>query len=311
MTKLISILAPCFNEAENIEELYSRIIKVTDPIDKYRFEMLFIDNSSNDDTVLILKKIASIDKRVKIIVNTRNFGHLRSPYWGLLQTSGAAIIAMASDLQDPPEYIPQFLSEWEKGWKLVLATKPVSFTSPLMHLVRRMYYKILASISSIELIQDTTGFGLYDREVVEQIRKVGDPYPYIRGLISEFGYPITTITFEQPRRKAGISKSNFYSLFDLAMLGIVSHSKVPIRLATFVGLFLSFSCFLAATYYLLMKLFFWNSFPIGVAPLVIGFFLVIAILFILIGFLGEYIGAIHAQLLNRPIVVEKERVNFD
>ncbi|MDP3122714.1 glycosyltransferase family 2 protein [Polynucleobacter sp.] len=310
MSKLISILTPCFNESGNVEELYARILSVIEPLKQYEFEIIFIDNSSEDDTVEILRKMATLDKRIKVIINQRNFGYLRSPYWGMMQTSGEATIAMSSDLQDPPELIPSFLAEWEKGWKVVLATKPVSYTNPWMHLVRRTYYHILDGISDIKLVKDATGFGLYDKVVLDQIRNIADPYPYLRGMICEFGYPIKTLPFEQPRRRSGISKNNFYILFDLAMLGIVSHSILPLRLATFFGLGIGLFSFLIGVYYLVMKLVYWDSFSLGLAPLVVGFFFINSFLFIFIGLLGEYIGSLHTFAKNRPVVIEKERINF-
>ena len=310
MTKLISVLTPCFNESGNVGELYARILRAIEPLMQYEFEIIFIDNASEDDTVEILRRIAANDDRVKIIVNQRNFGYLRSPYWGMMQTHGAATIAMSSDLQDPPELIPAFLAEWEKGWRVVLATKPVSYTNPLLHLVRRAYYLILDRISDIKLVRDATGFGLYDKVVLDKIRDIADPYPYLRGMICEFGYPIKTLPFAQPRRKSGISKNNFYILFDLAMLGIVSHSMMPLRLATFVGIGTGAASFLFGIYYLLMKFFYWDAFALGLAPLVIGFFFVSSVLLIFIGLLGEYIGSIHNYVRNRPIVIEKERINF-
>ena len=310
MPKLISILTPCFNESGNVEELYARIIKAIEPLQHYDFEIIFIDNSSEDDTVEKLRKMATLDTRVKVIINQRNFGYLRSPYWGMMQTSGEATIAMSSDLQDPPELIPSFLAEWEMGWKVVLATKPVSYTNPLLHLIRRAYYKILDGISDIKLVRDATGFGLYDKVVLDQIRNIADPYPYLRGMICEFGYPIKTLPFEQPRRRSGISKNNFYILFDLAMLGIVSHSKVPLRLATFIGIVFGGLSFLIGIYYLAMKLFYWDAFALGLAPLVVGFFFVSGLLLIFIGLLGEYIGSIQAYVRRHPIVIEKERINF-
>lgn len=310
MPKLISILTPCFNESGNVEELYARIIKAIEPLQHYDFEIIFIDNHSEDETVEKLRKMATLDTRVKVIINQRNFGYLRSPYWGMMQTSGEATIAMSSDLQDPPELIPSFLAEWEMGWKVVLATKPVSYTNPLLHLIRRAYYKILDSISDIKLVRDATGFGLYDKVVLNQIRNIADPYPYLRGMICEFGYPIKTLPFEQPRRRSGISKNNFYILFDLAMLGIVSHSKVPLRLATFIGIVFGGLSFLIGIYYLAMKLFYWDAFALGLAPLVVGFFFVSGLLLIFIGLLGEYIGSIQAYVRRHPIVIEKERINF-
>lgn len=311
MSTLVSISIPCYNEADNIDELYRRICNAIDSLDKYIFEFVFIDNASEDETVKKLSLLADWDPRVKIIVNTRNFGHIRSPYWGLIQTKGDLTITLASDLQDPPELIPQFIAEWEKGWKIVLAVKPSSRTNFIVHKLRRLYYQILDGIANVDLIRDSTGFGLYDRLVLDQVRKIADPYPYLRGLICELGFPIKTIPFTQPRRERGISKNNFYTLFDIAMLGIVSHSLVPIRLASMLGLVVGFLSFLVAIFYTVMKLLFWDSFPVGMAPIVIGIFLLFSLLFVFIGLLGEYVGSIHSYVKNRPIVVEKVRINFD
>ena len=215
---LLSIVTPCFNEEDNIEELYKRVHETISTIGKYQFEIIFIDNNSSDNTVNKLKEIAHKDARVKIIVNTRNFGHIRSPYYGILQSKGLATIYLASDLQDPPEVIPQFISEWEGGYKLVMATKPTSEGSPLAHFLRKSYYRLLDRISDISIVQNSTGFGLYDKAVLDQLRIIQEPYPFLRGLICELGYEIKTIPFVQPKRLKGITKNNFYTLYDIAML---------------------------------------------------------------------------------------------
>ena len=308
---LLSIVTPCFNEEENVDELYRRVKLAISSVTNYQFEIIFIDNHSEDKTVAKLKKLAAIDPTVKIIVNTRNFGHIRSPYYGILQSRGLATIYLASDLQDPPEMIPEFIRYWEEGYKLVMATKPHSEGSAWMHSLRRSYYKFLDGISDISVLNDSTGFGLYDKEVLDQIRQVNDPYPFLRGLICELGYEIKTIPFTQPRRLRGISKNNIYTLYDIAMLGIVSHSKVPLRIATFSGFALGIISVLVAMVFTVLKLLFWNSFPLGVAPVVIGLFFLFGIQLVFIGVLGEYISAIHTYVQKRPIVVEKERVNFD
>jgi glycosyltransferase involved in cell wall biosynthesis len=308
--KLLSIVTPCYNEEENVDELYTRIKAAIIDLKQYDFEIIFIDNHSADTTVSKLKRLAAIDPQVKIIVNVRNFGHIRSPYYGILQSRGEATIYLASDLQDPPELIPQFIQHWEEGYKLVMATKPASKSIPWLHALRKAYYRLLDGISDISLVPDSTGFGLYDREVLDHLRVIDDPYPFLRGLICELGYEVKTIPFLQPRRLRGISKNNFYTLYDIAMLGIVSHSKIPIRIAAFAGFAIGGFSLLAAITFLTLKLIFWNSFPIGIAPLVIGMFFMFGILMVFIGILGEYIGAIHTYVQKRPIVVEKERINF-
>ena len=310
--KNLSIITGTFNEEGNVGELYERICKTfIDELPNYTFELIVIDNASTDKTVGILKEIALKDKRLKIIVNNRNFGHIRSAYHAFLQAKGEAVIAMVSDLQDPPELIPQFVKRWEEGFKIVLAQKTNSEESPLFFLIRNIYYKIINHLSEIELVENATGFGLYDRRVVEDIRTINDPYPYIRGMICDLGYEKAWIPFTQPARKRGITKNNFYTLWDMAMLGITNHSKVPLRLATFAGFCVGTFSFFVAAAYLVYKLLFWSSFQVGTAPLVIGMFFIGAVQLFFIGLLGEYIGSIHTQVLRRPLVTEKERVNFN
>ncbi len=309
--KLISIISPTYNEIDNVEELYKRVRNVMEQFPQYQFEYLIIDNASTDGTDLRLKEIAANDPRVKLIINTRNFGHIRSPYWGIIQTKGDATVYLASDLQDPPELIPKLISLWEEGNKIVLATKPVSATNALIHGLRRTYYKFLDAISDVELVKDTTGFGIYDKVVIDKIRQVGDPYPYLRGLICELGYPIKTIDFNQPARKRGLSKNNIYTLYDIAMLGIVSHSLVPIRLASLAGIVLGSISLVLGFGFLVAKLIWWDKFPFGIAPMYILVFFLFGLLFLFVGMLGEYIGSIHGYLQKRPVVVERERINFE
>lgn len=309
-SKLLSIVTPCYNEEDNVEELYRRIKDVIGSLNNYKFEIIFIDNSSKDNTLKILKKIAASDIIVKIIVNRRNFGHIRSPYYGILQSSGIATIYLASDLQDPPELIPEFINYWEQGYKLVMAVKPNSQEKSWFNQLRKFYYRFVDRISDISLVADSTGFGLYDRIVLDQLRQINDPYPFLRGLICELGFDIKTISFNQPKRLRGITKNNFYSLYDIAMLGIINHSKIPIRFASFLGFAVGLLSIIAALVYLILKIFFWNFIPFGIAPLIIGLFLLFGIQLIFIGVLGEYIASIHTYVQRRPVVVEKERINF-
>ena len=308
--KLISITSPCFNEEENIGELYRRVAMVMETLPEYDFEYVLIDNASTDHTVGILREIASKDPRVKVIINTRNFGHIRSPYWGIINTKGAATIYLASDLQDPPELIAEFIEQWQKGYKIVLAVKPVTSANPVMHYLRRSYYRLLDKISEVSITKDATGFGLYDQVVLDHIRAINDPYPFLRGLICELGYQIKMIAFNQPRRLKGISKNNFYSLFDIALLGIVSHSMVPIRVASMLGFLIALLSILSAFILFVAKLFFWESFPVGYAPVGIGILLIFGVLLFFIGMVGEYVGVIHNHIQRHPIVVEQERINF-
>jgi len=308
--KLLSIVTPTFNEIDNIESLLDSIREAIAPLDQYEFEIIVIDNCSSDGTQEKIREIAGMDPRIKAIFNVRNFGHIRSPYYGILQSNGVATIYLASDFQDPPDLIPKFIEEWEKGWKLVMAVKPVSKSSPLMHFLRKLYYKFLDNISDIEILKDATGFGIYDKKIIEHLKEINDPYPFLRGIICELGYPIKSITFIQPRRLRGITKNNFYTLVDIAMLGLVSHSKVPIRIASFLGFLLGGFSFVIALYFLGMKLISWDLFPLGSAPAVIGIFFLMGIQLFFIGILGEYVGAIHSHVRNRPMVVENERINF-
>ncbi|MDR3489638.1 MAG: glycosyltransferase family 2 protein [Bradyrhizobium sp.] len=309
---LISIVSPCYNEEDNVDELFRRVIAaVAGLLPKYDFEYIFIDNNSTDRTQEKLRALAAADKRVKVILNARNFGHIRSPYYGILQSRGVATIYLASDLQDPPELIPEFVRHWEAGAKLVLAIKPVSEGSPIVHNLRQLYYRTLDSISDVHILKDSTGFGLYSRDVLNHVRKVDDPYPFLRGLIAEIGFDVVTVPFVQPRRLRGISKNNVYTLYDIAWLGIVSHSKVPIRMAAFVGFAVGLLSGVVALVFVVLKLIFWESFPIGVSPLIIGMFGLFGLQFMFIGILGEYVGAILTYVQKRPVVVERERINFD
>ena len=309
--KLISIVTPCYNEEENVEEVYRRVKEVFAALGRYRYEHIFIDNASRDNTQAILRRLAAEDKNVKVIINSRNFGHIRSPYYGMLQARGDAVIPFVADLQEPPRLIAEFLEKWEQGCKIVMGVKIRSSESPLMFGIRKLYYRLVKRLSEIELTNNFYGFGLYDRSVIEILRAMNDPYPYFRGLIAEIGLQPAKIEYHQPRRERGITKNNFYVLYDIAMLGITSHSKVPLRLATFAGFCLGALSLLIAAAYFAYKLIFWNSFQVGMAPLVIGIFFFSAVQLFFIGILGEYIGAIHTQVLKRPLVFEKERINFD
>jgi polyisoprenyl-phosphate glycosyltransferase len=309
--KLISIVSGCYNEQGNLNELYERVSKIMAALDSYDYEFILIDNASQDNTQKILRCLAKKDNRVKVILNTRNFGNNRSGYHALLQARGDAIICMASDLQDPPELITDFVKWWEQGYKIVLAVKTSSEECRIVFGLRRLYYYLLDKSSETPLIANATGFGLYDRQAMDLIKEVKDPNPYFRGLLAELGFEVATVDFVQPRRKRGVTKNNFYTLFDTAMLGLVSHSRLPLRIATMSGIMLAVISLVVGLFYGVYKLIYWNSFTVGIAPLVIGFFFISSFQLLFIGLLGEYVGSIHHKSLNRPIVVEKERINFD
>jgi glycosyltransferase involved in cell wall biosynthesis len=310
MKKLISVVTACYNEEENVDALYEAVKKVFSRLKQYRYEHLFIDNCSTDGTVGVLRKICARDKNVKVIVNARNFGHIRSPYHALIQARGEAVISVVADFQDPPELIPALIQKWEEGYKIVAAVKQQSRESPIFFALRRLYYWIVTGLSEVQLIKNFTGFGLYDQKVIEVLRGLDDPYPYFRGLISDIGFEPALVHYTQPRRRRGITKNNIGTLYDMAMLGITTHSKVPLRLAALTGFMLSAACLFVAAGYFVYKLVFWQNFSVGIAPLVIGFFFIASVQLFFIGIMGEYLGNIHTQVLKRPRVVEKERINF-
>lgn len=309
---LLTIMTPCYNEEGNVREVYRQVKAAMESIPGYDYDHLFIDNASTDKTVEILRELAAADKRVRVIVNTRNFGHVRSPYHAFLQARGDAVMGCAADLQDPPELIPQFVEKWQEGYKVVIGVKQGSKESWLMSRTRTFYYRLVGRLSSdVALVHNFTGFGLYDREVVEQFRSTNEQYPYFRGLVSDFGYERAEVQFKQPARTSGRTKNNFFSLYDIAMLGVTNHSKVPLRLATMAGFAISVLSLLVAFGYLIAKLLFWDQLQVGVAPLLIGIYFFGAVQLFFIGVLGEYIGAIHTQVHKRPLVVERERINFE
>jgi len=308
--KDITVVTPCYNEEENLEEIYLQVRSVMESIDGVRYHHLFIDNRSTDRSVDILRRLAAEDSRVQVILNARNFGPVRSPYHAILQAGGDAVIALVADLQDPPELMREFVHRWQAGAKVVVGVKPSADESGPMFAIRRLYYSTVARVADVKLIQNFTGFGLYDRQVIEALRRIDDPYPYARGLIAEIGHDVVQIPYNQPRRRRGITKHNFYSLYDIAMLGITSHSRMPLRIATMAGFALSALSLLVSVAYLLLKVLFWNRFPFGMAPVLIGVFFFASIQLFFIGLLGEYVGAILTHVQKRPLVFERERINF-
>ncbi|QOF79248.1 glycosyltransferase family 2 protein [Variovorax sp. 38R] len=309
--KHITVVTPCYNEEDNVEEVYRQVRAVFATIEGVTYEHLFIDNASTDKTPTLLRELAATDSGVKVILNARNFGHIRSPFHGLLQARGDAAILLVADLQDPPELMKEFIERWLQGAKLVVGVKPSADESGLMFAIRRAYYRTVTRIADVKLIQNFTGFGLYDRQVLEVLRRIDDPYPYLRGLVSEVGFEAVQVSYNQPRRKRGITKNNFYTLYDIAMLGITSHSRVPLRIATMAGFALSGLSLAVSLLYLLLKVVFWSQFSAGLAPILIGMFFFASVQLFFIGLLGEYVGAILTHVMKRPLVVERERLNFD
>ena len=312
MTKrLISIVTPCYNEEANVRELYSRTRAVMSKFPDYDFEHIFIDNASHDTTASILREIAALNHSVKVILNARNFGHLRSPMHAFLQARGDAVGILYADLQDPPELFEDMIREWEKGTPIVAAIKNASDESGFMYRVRTTYYRLVASLTDVRVLSHFTGFGLYDRKVVDLLReKFRDPYPYFRGMIAELGLPHSEIEYKQKRRMRGITKNNFYTLYDLAMLGITNLSKVPLRLVTFCGFVSAMISLVLGMFYFVYKLVYWRSFSLGIAPLVLGLFFLGSVQLLALGIIGEYVGSIHTIVQDRPLVIERERINF-
>ena len=308
--KLISIVTPCYNEAANLENLCREVKHVFDALPEYEYEHIIIDNCSLDNSVAILRKMAMEDENIKVILNTRNFGQIRSPHHAILQAKGNAIISIVADFQDPPGMIPVFLAKWEEGFKIVIGIKKKSEENFLMFGIRKMFYNLLSRFSDIELIKNFTGFGLYDRSFIDIVSKLDDPYPYFRGLIPEFGLSRYEIDYEQPKRKKGKTSQNFLSLYEVAMLGFVNYTKIALRMASFIGIIVASLSLLVALGYFVYKLLFWYRFDVGLAPLVIGLFFFSAVQLVFIGVIGEYVGAIFTQIKKRPLVIEKERINF-
>jgi len=309
--KKISIVTPCFNEEENVFELYLAVKNIMQNIDQnYIYEHIFIDNCSTDNTTNILRKIANKDNNVKVIINSRNFGHFKSPIYGIFQSQGDATILLCADFQDPPSMILDFVKKFEEGFEIVIATKTNSRENSLMYKIRNLYYNLLASLSEVKIYKNFTGFGLYSKRVISEIKKLNDPHPFFRGMIAEIGFKSTTIDYIQPARKKGFSKNNFYHLYDLGILGIISNSKIPLRIAVFTGAIFSILSLLIGFGYFIAKLIFWDKINLGIAPLIIMSSLMFSVLLFFIGVIGEYVGEIYTQVLNRPLVHEQERINF-
>lgn len=304
-------MTPCYNEEGNIQNIYQEVKKQFDGLPQYTYEHIFIDNCSNDMSRQILREMANKDKNVKVILNARNFGPNRSGTYGMLQATGDALICIVCDLQDPPEMIPIFLQKWEEGYKVVMGQKTKSKENFLMFQVRKLYYKIMELLSETEHLENVTGYGLYDKEVLKTIRWMDDPDPYIRGLVTELGYKWCLVEYTQRKREKGKSSYNFNSYFDFAITGLTHVSKKPLRIVTLAGISMSVASFIFAIIYLVMKLIYWDSFEMGMAPVLIGMFLLGSGQLACIGVIGEYIGAILTRITKRPMVIEEERINFE
>ena len=309
--KKISILIPCYNEEENVIPIaYAIVEEMGKNLSDYDYEIVFIDNDSKDNTRPLLREICKRNPKIKAIFNAKNFGQFNSPYYGMLQTTGDCTILMCCDFQDPIEMLPQIVAEWEKGAKIVSCIKTASKENPIMRFFRSCYYKMIKKMSSVDQIEHFTGFGLYDKSFIDVLRNLNDPTPFLRGIVAELGYKRVSIEYTQAKRRAGKTHNNFFSLFDAAMLSFTSYTKVGLHLVTLAGIILSTLSLLAALAYLVLKIFYWDRFSAGFAPMIIGLFFLNAIELLFIGFVGEYVMSVNTRVMNRPLVIEEERLNF-
>ena len=305
-------MIPCYNEEENVEPISKAIIDVfKTQLSNYDYEILFIDNDSQDKTREILRRMCEEDKHIKAIFNAKNFGQFNSPYYGMLQTTGDCTISMVCDFQDPVEMIPKYVAEWEKGYKIVIGIKTSSKENKLLYWFRSMYYKFIKKFSEVDQIEHFTGSGLYDKEFINVLRDLKDPTPFLRGIVAELGYKRKEIEYEQPKRRAGKTSNNFLRLYDAAMLSITSYTKIGLRLCSFIGIIIGGISFIIGLVYLIMKLTHWNQVAVGMAPMLIGVFFLGAVQLFFIGLIGEYIMSINVRVMNRPLVIEEERINFE
>ena len=309
--KKISVVIPCYNEQENIENISNAIAEQIEKIEKYDYEIIIIDNDSTDNSRKIIEKQCKKNSKIKAIFNAKNFGQFNSPYYAILQTTGDCTMLICADFQDPVELIPKFIEEWENGYKIVIGIKQESQENKLTYLLRSCYYKIIKKFSDIEQIEHFTGFGLYDKKFVDILRNLDDTTPYLRGIVAELGFKRKEIPYKQPKRKAGKTHNNFYTLYDAAMLGLTSYTKVGLRLATFFGLIVGGISFAIGIIYLILKLIYWDRFSAGMTPLLIGMFFLGALQLFFIGFMGEYILSINHRMMKRPLVIEEKRINFE
>lgn len=311
MSKL-SVLIPTYNEEENVEAIASAVIKeITENLPGYDYEIVFIDNDSKDRTRELERKLCAGNHRIKAIFNAKNFGQFNSPYYGILQTTGDCTINLVADFQDPVEMIPELVHEWEKGYKIVVCQKTSSDESRFMYFLRTCYYKMIRKMSNVPQIDHFTGFGLYDRDFVNVMRNLHDPTPFLRGVVAELGWNIKYVTYKQNKRRAGKTHNNFMTLYDGAMLSFTTYTKMGLRLATFVGFGVAAASFIIGLVYLILKLIYWDRFAAGQAPMMLGMFFLGAVILIFLGLMGEYVMSINSRVMNRPLVIESERINFD
>jgi glycosyltransferase involved in cell wall biosynthesis len=309
--KKISILIPCYNEEENVVPICNTIISTLEKdLSSYDYEIVFIDNCSTDNTRPLLRELCARNCRVKAIFNIRNFGQFNSPFYGMCQTDGDCTILACADFQDPLELIPVFVGEWERGYKIVSGIKATSKENKLMRLLRTFYYKTIKKMSFIDQIEHFTGFGLYDKSFIDILRNLHDPIPFLRGIVAELGFRRKDIQYEQQKRRAGKSHNNWYTLYDAAMLSFTSYTKIGLRIATIAGFVVAVVTFIIACFYLIYKLLYWDMFAAGTAPIVIGIFFLGSLQLFFTGFIGEYVMAINTRIMNRPLVIEEERINF-
>lgn len=310
--KKISVLIPCYNEVENVVPMSEAVTGILEgELSQYDYELVFIDNCSTDGTRDKLEEICAKNKKIKAIFNVTNFGQFNSPFYGMCQTTGDCTISMCCDFQDPVEMLPQFVKEWENGYKIVSAIKTSSKENPFIRFLRTIYYKMIRNMSDVKMIEHFTGFGLYDRTFIELLKQLDDPMPFLRGIVAEYGFSRKEIEYQQAKRRAGKTKNNFYTLYDAAMLSITSYTKVGLRLATILGFISSGVSLLIALVYLILKLVNWDNFQAGYAPMIIGVYVLGSLQLFFIGLLGEYILNINSRVIHRPLVVEEKRINFD
>ena len=310
--RTLTIVIPCYNEAENVAPLLAEVQKVVaEKLPDYLLDVLFIDNNSTDGTRDIIRTLCAKDKSVKAILNAKNFGHIRSPYYALTQAKGDLVMLMCADFQDPPELIPDFVHKWEEGYRVVVGVKKKSKTNPFVNAIRKLYYHIIHKVSDVEQIENFTGFGLYDQGFIQVLASLDDPYPYMRGIVAELGYKTTFIDYTQPNRRAGKTHNNFGTLYDMAMNGITSYSKFFMRAATFVGVILNLLGLAGMITYVVFLILNWDGIhPSIVYPIVAAMGMFFGITLFFIGILGEYVLQINTRVLHRPLVVEEERINF-